>query len=117
MNIQEERQLESSNHLLHSCSSSRKRAAERSFTENGISMPLKQEILSVNKGYPYTLWNAIYMHKLRCEARGCWRGRKDPLSTGVAFTGQQCNTCFYPASASLHIRAPLNLQAPFKPKR
>ncbi len=56
---------------------------------NSISMPLKQETLSMNKGYPYTLWNVIYMHKLRCEARGCERGRKDPLSTGVAFTGQQ----------------------------
>lgn len=67
---------------------------------NDISIPLKQEILSMNKGYPYTLWNVIYMHKLGCEARGCWRGRKEPLSTGVAFTGQQCNTCFYTASVT-----------------
>lgn len=68
-----------------------------------ISMPLKQETLGMNKGYPYTLWNVIYMHKLRCEARGHWRGRRDPLNTGVAFTGQQCNNRFYTARASLHI--------------
>lgn len=66
-------------------------------------MPLKQETLSMNKGYTYALWNAIYMHKLGCEARGCWRGRKDPLSTGVAFTGQLSRTCFYTPGASLHI--------------
>lgn len=47
-----------------------KEAAERSFTVKDISMPLKRETLSMNKGYPRTLWNVIYMHKLRCEARG-----------------------------------------------
>lgn len=54
-----------------------------------ISMPLKQETLSMNEGFPHTLWNVIYMHKLRCEAGACERGRKEPL-TGVVFTGQQC---------------------------
>lgn len=42
----------------------------------------------MNKGYPYTLWNVIYMHTLGCEARGCERGRKHPLGTGVALTGR-----------------------------
>lgn len=38
------------------------------------------------------------MQKLRCEATERWRGEKDPLGTGVAFTGQQWNTCFCSSS-------------------
>lgn len=52
-------------------------------------MPLKRETLNMNKSHPYALWNVIHMHKVRCEARGYKRGRKDPLSTGVALIGQQ----------------------------
>lgn len=44
------------------------------------------------------------MHKLRCEARGCWRGRENPLGTGTAFRRpNNVITIFDTASASSHI--------------
>lgn len=77
MNIQEERRLKSPNHLLHAVALAVKRGPLRGvFSASGISMPLKREILSTNKGHPRTLWNVIYMH--RPEVRGqrmLWRGQ------------------------------------------
>lgn len=105
MNIQEQRRLKSPNHLLHAVALAVKRGPLRGvFSARGISMPLKREILSTNKGHPRTLWNVIYMHRPGVRGqRMLWRGQSGSTRYRCSFhwTTMRCTG----QGASLHITA------------